>query len=230
MVLATLVLALVLPATALAASTFSDVPPGDPYEAAIEAIAHAGITTGCGGGKFCPTDNITRQQEAVFVQRAGSRVAMSNTLTDPTVSFPAENEVASVTIKVAGTTALGIGANQFVRVDGHVSIAGNGVTAGCPCAYVLFIQESGSQVGQTYAEFPAASSQMNITASWVFPADPGTHTYKLVAYFVGTTDVLTFYYPVIVAQTLPFGAQGTDVLTKNPLKPVKDDTPATAGD
>lgn len=50
---------------------FTDVPcPG--YWAAdwIEALAGEGITSGCGGGKYCPDQTITRAQMAVFLLKA----------------------------------------------------------------------------------------------------------------------------------------------------------------
>ena len=56
--------------TATSAISFSDVPPGAPFATAINAVATAGITTGCGGGRFCPTDPVTRGQMAAFLQRA----------------------------------------------------------------------------------------------------------------------------------------------------------------
>ena len=50
--------------------TFSDVPDGVFFTGAVEAIAAAGITTGCGGGKFCPFDQVLRDQMASFIARA----------------------------------------------------------------------------------------------------------------------------------------------------------------
>jgi hypothetical protein len=50
--------------------TFSDVPDGLFFTGAVEAIAAAGITTGCGGGKFCPFDQVLRDQMASFISRA----------------------------------------------------------------------------------------------------------------------------------------------------------------
>ncbi len=47
----------------------------------VETLFHNGITAGCGGGKYCPTSNVTRWQMAVFLatslartRRAGSGV------------------------------------------------------------------------------------------------------------------------------------------------------------
>lgn len=43
---------------------------GSTHEPYIEAIAAAGITTGCGDGRFCPDDPVTRGQMAAFLRRA----------------------------------------------------------------------------------------------------------------------------------------------------------------
>ncbi len=50
--------------------TFSDVPVSDPGFRYVEAVAAAGITAGCGGGRFCPDQPVTRRQMAVFLSRA----------------------------------------------------------------------------------------------------------------------------------------------------------------
>lgn len=52
--------------------TFAD-DDGNTHEAAIEAIAAAGITSGCAGGpapRYCPSETVTRGQMVVFLQRA----------------------------------------------------------------------------------------------------------------------------------------------------------------
>ena len=48
---------------------FSDVA-GHPFEADIEWIRQAGLTQGCGGGRFCPNDPVTRGEMATFLVRA----------------------------------------------------------------------------------------------------------------------------------------------------------------
>jgi MYXO-CTERM domain-containing protein len=52
-----------------AVPTFSDVPTTHTFFAAIEKAAALGITSGCGGGKFCPGDSVTRGQMAAFITR-----------------------------------------------------------------------------------------------------------------------------------------------------------------
>jgi hypothetical protein len=55
-----------------ATHTFSDVPvTGKEWmEPWIDQFAAQGITTGCGGGHYCPENNVTRAEMAVFIGRA----------------------------------------------------------------------------------------------------------------------------------------------------------------
>lgn len=64
--------AIAFPLGVLAAATFSDVPESHPFYNDVEAVAAAGVTTGCGGGKYCPDDNVTRAQMAAFMNRLGA--------------------------------------------------------------------------------------------------------------------------------------------------------------
>jgi opacity protein-like surface antigen len=41
-----------------------------PHEASINALAQAGITTGCGAGSFCPSGGLTRAEMATFLVRS----------------------------------------------------------------------------------------------------------------------------------------------------------------
>ena len=49
---------------------FGDVPTSSPQFQFIEALYHAGITAGCGGGNYCPNNPVTRGQMAVFLAKA----------------------------------------------------------------------------------------------------------------------------------------------------------------
>ena len=49
---------------------FLDVPPSNPFYAFIEQMAIRQITLGCGGGNYCPTDPVMREQMAAFMIRA----------------------------------------------------------------------------------------------------------------------------------------------------------------
>ena len=49
---------------------FGDVTAGNPHRRDIDALALAGITVGCGQGRFCPDAPVTRAQMATFLVRA----------------------------------------------------------------------------------------------------------------------------------------------------------------
>jgi hypothetical protein len=49
---------------------FNDVPASSAFCRWIEEMARRGITGGCGGGNFCPTQAVTREQMAVFLTTA----------------------------------------------------------------------------------------------------------------------------------------------------------------
>lgn len=49
---------------------FLDVPPTHPFYAFVNNIAGNGITSGCGGGNYCPNNTNTRAQMAIFLLRS----------------------------------------------------------------------------------------------------------------------------------------------------------------
>lgn len=51
-------------------ATFYDVPTFHPFFRFVEALARSGITSGCGGGNYCPDAPVTRGQMAVFLSKA----------------------------------------------------------------------------------------------------------------------------------------------------------------
>jgi hypothetical protein len=50
--------------------SFPDVPSDSIFYPSVETVLHNGVTAGCGGGNYCPTDSVTRQQMAVFLLKA----------------------------------------------------------------------------------------------------------------------------------------------------------------
>ena len=48
---------------------FADVPATSPYCRWIEELARRGVVAGCGGGNYCPSQAVTREQMAVFIAR-----------------------------------------------------------------------------------------------------------------------------------------------------------------
>ncbi len=50
--------------------SFSDVPASDLFFAPVETLFHRGVTLGCGGGAYCPSQNVSRGQIAAFIARS----------------------------------------------------------------------------------------------------------------------------------------------------------------
>jgi hypothetical protein len=71
-----------------ATPVFADVPVSSPFCRWIEELARRGVVSGCGGGNYCPTSNVTREQMSVFVLRM-----LDPTLTPPACTTPMFNDV-----------------------------------------------------------------------------------------------------------------------------------------
>jgi hypothetical protein len=52
---------------ACGAPMFTDVPATSPFCRWIEELARRGVVTGCGGGAYCPTAPVSREQMSVFL-------------------------------------------------------------------------------------------------------------------------------------------------------------------
>jgi hypothetical protein len=211
-------------AVPVAWATFLDVPPANPFYADINAIQGAGITQGCGGGNFCPTDNITRQAEAAFVHRGMPRVAQSTVLLDGTISpsgsFSTDTLVGQVTIDVPGVA----GGTQFVKVDAHMT---NSFNSGTTPFFVAYYVADGACTGvfspieaETIAADPGFVTASISVAKAV--AAGTTNTFSLCAFT--DSDVADASSLAIDATTYPFGSTGASTLGANSTA-VPDRTP-----
>jgi len=90
---------------------FDDARPLDFAFIFIEALARAGITSGCGSNNYCPDDSVTRAQMAVFLERGMRGSAYSP---------PA----------ATGNTFLDVGAGNFAA-SFIEQLFLDGITAGC---------------------------------------------------------------------------------------------------
>ena len=106
-----LMLALIaFPLGALASHQFSDVPDSNPFHVDIDALVDSGVTSGCGGGNYCPSAFVTREQMAAFLNRLGAL------------------QVGKTPV-VNATKVDGLDSSQFARSDlaatGHVNCLGS---------------------------------------------------------------------------------------------------------
>jgi hypothetical protein len=202
--IAVLALALVLPATALASHLFTDVPTSMTGHAAIEAVADARITVGCSATTYCPTAGVTREQMALFLQRALPRIAGAQDLvaSQLTTSEATQN---SIVLRMGGTS----GGTQFVKAD--VSFTAEVVDAtGCPCkVYVYITTNTGLTSEGTVISLDSAGFESG-NATLSFPAATGTNlTINATAAIEGGGEV--YIYTDMSAISGAFGSQGTDL-------------------
>ena len=52
---------------ACSTAVFPDVPCTSPFAPWVNELVARGVTAGCGGGNYCPTGEVARQQMAVFL-------------------------------------------------------------------------------------------------------------------------------------------------------------------
>ncbi len=91
-------------------TTFLDVPTSFWAAAFIDALADAGITSGCGSRRFCPEETVTRAQAAIFLVRG---------MAGPEAPPPA-----------TGMVFVDVTADSFAA-DWIEQLAAMGITAGC---------------------------------------------------------------------------------------------------
>jgi predicted TIM-barrel enzyme len=46
---------------------FADVPASSPFCRWVEELARRAVVSGCGGGNYCPSTPVTREQMGVFI-------------------------------------------------------------------------------------------------------------------------------------------------------------------
>jgi hypothetical protein len=113
-------------------ATFSDVPCSSGFSRWVNDLAARGVTAGCGGGNYCPTDPVTRAQMAVFLLRThdGSAYTPPPCLTPTFADVPCSSGFARWIDELAarGITA-GCGAGNYCP--------GNPVTRGQMAVFLV---------------------------------------------------------------------------------------------
>ena len=244
-VLVITVAALAFPLGVLATHQFADVPTSASYHDDVQALVEAGVTTGCGGGNYCPNNNVTRGQMAQFLNRLGDLDGNS----DPSVNADAvdgrdANELTRVaaatvspfqTLDTPGTwenietVSVTTPAAGFVTVSGSATIAA--FDAGCGCEVTIALSPQATvppdlidEEWQNEQVGPDGGSQEIGSASvqWIFPvASAGTHTFYMHAVNnSGTADPFIAFVQM-TAMYSPFGSTGggTLGLTDAPAAP-----------
>jgi hypothetical protein len=108
---------------------FSDVPPTNQFYNFVDRLAVLNITLGCGGGNYCPTSPVLREQMAAFIVRA---LGESNPPNPPSQRF---NDVPS--------------SNQFYNFIDRMAVLN--ITQGCSVSPPLYCPSSSVTRGQMAA-------------------------------------------------------------------------------
>jgi hypothetical protein len=182
---------LAVPIAVYASHDFSDVPTSNTFHSVISILYGSRITGGCGGGKYCPNDAVTRGQMAAFLVRGLGRMATVEdgadddwaALTQPGDPHPF-GAVAPISFRHGG----GAGGTGYVHAVGTVNVWTDepGV---CPCEVQAFLQND------TLGEF--SQTYFGMIGSEFAPADPdlvGTPLQGVA--FAETTLSLSFAFPV----------------------------------
>ena len=228
---------LLVPTMVMAGHDFSDVPDDGSatgqFHDEIGAMKDAGITQGCGGGKFCPTDAVDRRSMAAFLGRGLGRVAMGDTALGREI--PVEDgdggsafmDVGSVEIDVPGA---GAGVTQYVHVDASANLydetSGSFSPNGdCPCYFEARLVEDDVIVSPTrrFDLFNSATTDslfyVPFAHQHVFATSPGVHTYTLQIRWADRDDTAgrqsvwtsEIYPTTIIATTFPFEGEPAGV-------------------
>jgi len=225
-----LVLALMIPAgVVLANHQFSDVPTGSSIHDDVEALVDAGVTTGCGGGKYCPAAAVTRGQMAQFLNRLGALDGQTPSVNADRV----DGKHASSLIRVAGwqanaTTAIPAGgalvvygpqlvvtapAAGFVTVNMGVTVQNSSCTTTCWTSATVRHSESGTSTYPNLATPNAPVSYESLPVAGVFAVQAGVNTFELRMSRSGLGNGNVYaYFGSGNATYSPFGSTGGSTL------------------
>ena len=221
-----LVVALTIPAgVVLANHQFSDVPTGSSIHDDVEAIADAGVTTGCGDGKYCPSDPVTRGQMAQFMNRLGaldgqapsvnadkvdgrhasSLIRVATWETADTTEVPANNTF----VQYGPDLVISAPAAGFVTVNLGFTAHNASCTTGCAVIGRVKHVESGEQSLNTYASVATGDAFDSASVHGVFEVDAGVNTFQLTLLRSALGNGAEYgWYATGSAMYSPFGSTG----------------------
>ena len=226
-----LVVALVIPAAALGGSEFSDVPSSHKFHDDIQAIANAGITSGCGGSNYCPNGLVTRGQMAAFLNRLGALGdgTSPKVNADRVDGYHANQLVRAAEMATAATTAIPA-TGTFVQYGGNLTInapkAGwvvvnfgftvqtSNCTAACDVSGQVLHVESGFSQSRAQVWVTPAVPLASGSVHGLLPVSAGAQTFRLqLARTSGGNGTINGWYATGSAMFVPFGSTGAVPVT-----------------
>jgi S-layer homology domain len=220
--------AITVPASVWAVTTFSDVPSNHTFHNEISAVAGAGIAQGFGDGTYRPANNVTRQAMAAFLERGVGRTAVGEG-----AAFLNQYMTSEVVAVALDAGATGVGTTGFVHISASAWVrTGLSTTAGCPCTVELRLLDGNTQVSGGYLQVPlrpdsttsAGAAVGTATIETLVPIQGDqTHRYRLVAHgFAGGPPNTLQMQATISATYSPLSGDG-DATAEYELACPKDD-------
>jgi hypothetical protein len=194
---------LLVPGVALASHHFMDVPESNVFHDAISNIAVAGITAGFGDGGYHPSEPVSRQAMAAFLDRGLGHAALITNIAPAVATVTANTgdasgmsvPILSLTIEVPGATNA-FGPEQFVYVHGRVVLEASMSASvnGCPCEFTALVFDPDTNEIYVNAETFESASRSTFTytldVDGLFVAEPGPKTY-ILGVFLSNRDATT---------------------------------------
>jgi hypothetical protein len=216
------VLALVMaPTLAMAGVLFNDVPNTNPYFSDIAAIATYGVTTGCGGGNYCPDDYVTREQMAAFLNRLGALSAGKTPVTNAArldgydagdlVRLGANSTtVASAVLTNAEVTYLNVSVTAPAYGYVLVNVAMTGREQACTVNCTMSARLRHAQSGALSAPVTAwIHERTNIAITYRFAVGPGDQVFETRIHRpVAGDGNMNGWYNHMTALFVPFNGSG----------------------
>jgi hypothetical protein len=225
-----LVVALTIPAgVVLASHQFSDVPTSSSIHDDVEALVEAGVTTGCGDGKYCPADAVTRGQMAQFLNRLGALdgqtpsvnadrvdgrnanalIRVADWQTGATTPVPPTNE----SVQYGPDLVITAPAAGFVTVNIGFTIINSGCTSGCATLGQIHHVESGATSSAAIENASVSDEVASASLNRAFPVSAGVNTFELRLSRSGLGNGAMYgWYGSGTAVYSPFGSTGGSTL------------------
>ncbi len=184
--------AVAIAAPASAADRFGDVAANSTHAGSIGEVADAGVTAGCRTGRFCPGDDVRRDQMASFLARTGSRASFATNVAELSAANGYDGVPASVTV----TSGAASGGTSLVTLTGSITVYADTTTPGvnvtsCPCEVEAFIFRDGDagQGPSSWTQLPGTiagngRSSISLPVNWMAEIPSGTSQTFRIAVFL----------------------------------------------
>lgn len=181
--------------------TFSD-DDGNVHEANIQAIAREGITLGCGGSRYCPSQSVRRDEMASFLARALDLPPLG---TGPFTDIAGNPHAGAINAIAAAGITLGCDSTRYCPA---AAVQRDQMASFLARAFDLsptpspFTDTAGSVHAENIGAIAAEGITLGCTASRYCPADPVRRD-QMASFLARALDLEPVYVLLGMARGLP---------------------------